>query len=548
MLLPVIVGGSTGGRNQSKLRPYVITASLGISLFLFTVLLKITSLLININPIYINYFSGIVIVLLGLISLFPQLWDNFQTKLGLSTASDKLLDKATEKEGFTGAILTGAALGPVFSSCSPTFVFLLTTVLREDIFVGVLNIIAYVIGLTLIMLLISLLGQRFTKSVRWAVDPHGLFKKIIAVIFILVGIAIITGLDKKIQSTFPSLPGVGQLESGLLKASTGEESITNNDGEILNVTARPAPEITGITEWINSNGETLKGLKGQVVLIDFWTYSCINCVRSAPYINEWYNKYKGDGFTVLGLHAPEFSFEKNVENVERAVRDNFKIEYPVGLDNNFATWDAYNNQFWPAKYLIDAEGNIRYFHAGEGDYLETEKAIQLLLEESGKTVNKDFSTTNVNQDEVGKPIEGQTPETYLGWSRQANFANKDQLKPNEITPYTLQSNLNEDFWTIEGDWEVRADFIICRSQNCKLNLNFRSKEVYFVATPGTASDKKISIRLNDEMASDSVQNSEVEITKDDIYHLVSLPEYKTDQKLSLEVKNGLQINVFTFGG
>jgi cytochrome c biogenesis protein CcdA len=175
MLLPIIIGGSASGND--KWRPYIITASLALSLFLFTILLKVSSLFINIDPVVINYISGVVIIFLGLISLFPDVWTNVQVKLGLSKRSDELLEQAEKKGGLLGAMLTGAALGPVFSSCSPTFVFLLSTVIREDLGVAITNMLAYIIGLAIIMLLVSLFGQSFTRKLGWAINPKGIFKR-----------------------------------------------------------------------------------------------------------------------------------------------------------------------------------------------------------------------------------------------------------------------------------------------------------------------------------------------------------------------------------
>jgi cytochrome c-type biogenesis protein len=190
MLLPVIIGGSVG--NGGRYRPYVITISLALSLFLFTILLKATSLLINIDPVFLKYFSGITVVFLGLISLFPEAWDTISAKFRLSSSSDGLLDKAKKKDGVLGAILTGAALGPVFSACSPTYVYILTTVLRQNLQDGLVNMLAYILGLSAIMLGVAVLGRKFIKSLKFAVNPQGIFKKTIAIIFILVGIAIIT--------------------------------------------------------------------------------------------------------------------------------------------------------------------------------------------------------------------------------------------------------------------------------------------------------------------------------------------------------------------
>ena len=261
MLLPVIIGGSAG--NDNKYRPYIITLSLALSLFIFTILLKATSLLINIDPTFLKYFSGITVIFLGLISLFPNTWDLISLRFKLSNTSEGFLNDAKNKKGLLGAVLTGVALGPVFSACSPTYVYILTTVLRQNFVDGLINIFAYIFGLSIIMLGAGLLGQRFIKKLRWAVNPKGIFKKIIAFIFILVGIAIITGFDKQLQSSFSPLSPVSKLEQNLLSKTQPQVATNNNNGQLLNV-IRPtqAPEIQGIDTWINSNGESLAKLKG----------------------------------------------------------------------------------------------------------------------------------------------------------------------------------------------------------------------------------------------------------------------------------------------
>lgn len=222
MLLPVIIGSSAGSTN--RLRPYIITISLATSLLLFTLILKVSSLLININPDFLKYFSGVTIILLGIVSLFPSIWENIQIKLGLSNQSDKLLEAAKQKEGILGAILTGAALGPVFSSCSPTYVFVLTTVLRENFETGIINILAYIFGLGLVMLGVGLLGRNLVKRLRWAVNPNGIFKRVIAVLFILVGIGILTGFDKQLQTYLVPYSPVNQVEQKLLQNSKGQKN------------------------------------------------------------------------------------------------------------------------------------------------------------------------------------------------------------------------------------------------------------------------------------------------------------------------------------
>lgn len=545
MLLPIIIGGSVGKGNQY--RPYIITASLAISLFLFTVLLKATSLLINIDPIILNYISGVIVIFLGLISLFPELWDRLTSKLNLSGNSDKLLLQAQKKEGVIGSILTGAALGPVFSACSPTYVYILTTVLRQDLTIGLINIFAYITGLALIMLGAGLLGRRFTNRMKWAVNPNGIFKKIIAVLFIIVGIAIISGFDKLIQSTLSPINPFNQLEKNILQ-NAKPSSIKTDNSKLFNVSpAISAPELRNISAWINSNGESIQKLKGKVVLIDFWTYSCVNCLRSAPYINNWYDKYRDQGLEVIGLHAPEFAFEKIKENVEKSVRETYKIKYPVGLDNDFSTWDDYKNQFWPAKYLIDKEGMIRYTHFGEGEYDKTELAIRELIKETGKSVDS-ITTDNNIVTENNKDL---TPETYLGWSRAVNFANTNELNNYGVNyNYNLVPELQKNNWSISGTWKIDKEDITSQDDNAKLVLNYNAKEVYIVAGSDLNSNVKItsnSKSLEDQKGDDVEKSSSIiTINNSKLYKLIK-HETITNSQIELIVPKGVKLNVFTFG-
>jgi cytochrome c-type biogenesis protein len=196
-LLPVIIGGSLG--SNSKYRPLIITASLAFSIILFTFLLKVTTLFVNLDPNFLKTFSGAIIVFFGLISLFPVVWEKITVRLGLSSGSDKLLEKAGEKEGVTGAILLGMSLGPVFSSCSPTYALIVATILPVDLTQGMLNILVYALGLSLVMFLIARFGRTFVQRFKWAANPSGWFKRGLGILFIIVGIAVITGFDKTAQ-------------------------------------------------------------------------------------------------------------------------------------------------------------------------------------------------------------------------------------------------------------------------------------------------------------------------------------------------------------
>ncbi len=388
-LLPVIVGNSAiPGQDKiiDRKKPYVIAISLAVSVIIFTVILKASTILIGVDPKVWLYISGGIVVLLGVAMLFPNLWVQVSNKLGLEHGSNKFLANASKHSGLYGQILTGAALGPVFSSCSPVYALVLATVLPISFSLGMVYIVAFAVGLGLALLIISLGGQRLASRLGWTANPNGWFRKGLAVVLIVVGIAIIGGYDKKFQTwVIEKLPfDITNIEEKLISIGIpSNENTEDTSGQKFNIEdPYQAPELKGIQDWINSEPQTLEKLKGKgkVVLVDFWTYSCINCIRTQPYLNAWHDKYKDKGLVILGIHAPEFAFEKVTKNVEEAVV-NAKIKYSVGLDNNFTTWNAYGNRFWPAKYIIDKNGLVRYTHFGEGKYEETEEIIQFLLEE-----------------------------------------------------------------------------------------------------------------------------------------------------------------------
>lgn len=543
-LLPVIIGGGIGG---SRWRPYIITFSLASSLVLFTIILKLTSLLININPDYIKYFSGIIIIFLGLISIFPEIWEKITVKLGLSQKSDNLLETANQKKGILGDVMTGFALGPVFSSCSPTYALALATVLQGKIIDGAINMFFYILGLVLVFLLISIFGRKLTKRLKFIVDPNGVFKKVLGVIFVIVGITITTGFDKKIELFVANnVFNITSVEQKLLNQTTAKTSSTKLIDPAI---AKQAPEIVGISDWINSQPLDMQKLKGKVVLVDFWTYSCINCQRTFPYLKNWNTKYKDDKFVILGLHAPEFAFEKKLENVQKASKE-FGLEYPIGLDNDFATWNNFNNNSWPAKYLIDKDGKIRYTHFGEGDYAETEKAIQDLIRENGvdpKVTDEskpDISILN----NINGPI---TPETYLGWSRSSNFANKTEIEFNQTKKYIAKNNLDKNEWTLGGNWIINNENIVSSGEDSKLTLNFGAKEVFIVAG-NDQGQGELNLKLNGKildqtMAGTDVQNSKVIINGDKLYKLIKLPQNTANQILEITASKGTRLNAFTFG-
>lgn len=545
-LLPIIVGGSVSGDAKDRKRPVIIAVSLGISLIFFTLLLKATSLLIDIPPQSIAYVSGGIIILLGIFTLFPSAYSKLSIKIGLESKAQKALGRGFQnKNQYIGPILTGAALGPVFSSCSPVYAYILATILPGSFSQAIALIIVYVIGLTLVLLLIGYYGQGFVAKVKFAANPRGWFQRTIAILFIITGLLIVSGLDKKFQVYVSQHTpfNFNQLSLNLLPDSN--KNI--DESKLFNVEAYDAPEFKNLGPWINSEPLTIEGLKGKVVMLDFWTYSCINCIRNNPYLEKWYQTYKDYGFTVVGAHAPEFAFEKNIENVRKAVNDQ-KLSYPTGLDNNFDTWNTYENQAWPTSYMIDATGKVRRIHEGEGKYKETEEAIRQLLIENGANLNMVEPVTDIDTPPV---TEQQTPETYLGYSRASNYVGKPALSGTPaIRTFELNPALESNRWSLGGMWETTTEKIIARG-NSTMTFKVSAKDVYLVA--GSATPMSIGLQLNGQpisatgKAGSDVKDSKVVVNQAKLYRLVDFKKLTKDQVLTLTVPDGVELNVYTFG-
>jgi thiol-disulfide isomerase/thioredoxin len=331
--------------------------------------------------------SASLILLLGWITIFPSVWEKISLKLKLSDSSNKLLNSASQKQGVFKDILTGVALGPVFTSCSPTYFLILATVLVESKVNGIIALLVYSFGLSVSLFLISYLGQKLVKKLKWAANPDGLFKKFLGLLFILVAIGIITGADKKIETKL--------LESGFFDITKVEQNLL----KITEDTPKAQPEtpiksqqssidypmfteLVSPDGYLNTDQEFLLEdyIGEKIILVQFMTYGCINCQRTFPYFNDWHEKYSQDGLLIVGIHTPEFDYERNQNNVKSALNQ-YNIKFPVVIDNDKETWRAYKNRFWPRRYLINHKGEVVYDHIGEGAYQETEDLIKEALKD-----------------------------------------------------------------------------------------------------------------------------------------------------------------------
>ncbi len=547
-LIPLIIGGSISGNSKQKSRPYIIAGSLAASIIIFTLVLKVSTSLVNLSPNFLLYASGGLVIALGLVSVFPELWEKLIIRLNWQAASQRFLGQSERNSGkYIGPILIGLALGPVFSSCSPTYAFILASVLPSNFLGGFIYLLTYVFALVIALLLVSLLGKKFISKLNWAVDTHGLFRRIIGVIFILIGIAIISGQEVRLETSLANhLPfDETHIESVLLakqhkSIATTLSNSGNGTKSVLNVKSTPAPQLAGLTNWINSGPLQLSQLHGKVVLVDFWTYSCVNCNRALPYVEKWYKTYQDKGLVVIGVHTPEFAFEHNPINVSNFVKST-GITYPVALDNNYDTWNAFQNNSWPADYLIDKDGNIRYISLGEGSYDVTERAIQQLLSIKHSIVSP-VSTVPITS--------AQTPETYFGTNRQSNYSGKPDLTNGSANFTQIPSDsLNQNNWTLNGKWQINSENITSRSSSSTLTFSFAAKDVYVVAGSSNNTPMNIKVGLSGgaegQFGSDD-QNGNLVVSGSRLYHITSLNNFGQGI-ITLTVPAGISLYTFTFG-
>lgn len=303
-----------------------------------------------------------------------------------------------------------------------------------------------------------------------------------------------------------------------------------------------AKEITTPNAFINTDGKPIKisdYVGKKVILVDFWTYSCINCVRTTPFLNAWWTKYKDNGLVIVGIHTPEFDFEKDYDNVKKATAD-LGIQFPVVIDNDFSTWTAYGNNYWPRKYLIDIDGYVVYDHIGEGAYDQTEKKIQELLEERSRVLNL---ANEMPEKDISKPtgvvtVEAQSPETYFGSLRNSTLANGDKGLMG-VQTFQYPEVVTKNLLYLSGKWDIRQEYAESQSNDSKIIFKYKAKKVYFVAS----SDEGIDVNLKiDGKAAGSVN-----IKDSGLYTLVS---HDTVEEHTLEItipEGKLKAFTFTFG-
>lgn len=558
-ILPIVLSSSIGG-NISKTRPIGIVTGFILSFTFFTLFLSTLVNLTGISADTLRFISVIIITVFGISLLIPQ----FQLLLEkLFSNLSRFTPQTQNKTGFLPGVLIGLSIGLLWTPCvGPILASVITLAITGTVTLNAFLItLAYSLGTAMPMFAIMIGGQTLLRKLPWLLNNSARIQKGFGIIMILTALAIANNYDRAFQTyilnVFPQYgTGLTKFEENTnitnalnnLKNNTNTKDINpskKNIGKptynILNPKGPSAPELIQGGIWLNSNPLTLSELKGKVVIIDFWTYSCINCQRTLPYLKKWFATYRNKGLVIIGVHSPEFEFEKSQNNLTQAIKD-FEIKYPVMQDNDFSTWRAYDNHFWPAKYIIDKDGYIRYTHFGEGAYDETEKIIQKLLLETGRS---DISIPIKNQPSKNYAL---TPESYLGYARINRLVSPEKLAKDTPSFYTSPPDLTDNALGLTGKWQIMSEYANPQN-NSSLLLNFEAQEVYLVMRVKDQKPGKLKVLIDGKtqyFGSDN-QNGIVTVTQDRLYKLIKLPNPgRHILKLEFQTDN-LEVYAFTFG-
>lgn len=532
-LLPIIL--SSAIKEKGHKRPLGITLGIMVSFMIFTLTISYLVSVFHIDANVLRLLAVIVLTVLGVTMVVPKLSLIFELLVGKLSGR---FQRRNTSNGFLSGFITGLSLGIVWSPCAgPILASIATLAATQQVSLQVVIVtLAYVTGVGIPLFVFAYGGQRIITGTRGLAQFTGRIQQVFGVFMIFTALSIYTNYDKVIQiKLLEAFPQFGQALNSFESNSLVTDQLNQLKGQSPTAPIGNAPEFVGISHWINVDTPlTKESLKGKVILIDFWTYTCINCIRTLPHVTGWYEKYKNEGFVVIGVHTPEFAFEKETENVKNAIKQ-YGITYPVAQDNDYKTWNAYQNQYWPAHYLIDAQGKIRYTHFGEGNYEETEQMIQMLLKENGKTTPTQLLELN---DETPQ-TRMLSPEAYLG-SKRMLYLSKVGNVDNGVQQFNLDSNLLQNMFTFGGTWAIQDEFAQTTTSSV-LEYNLVANKVFLVARP-TKGPGIINIYL------DNKEPKTLTVDKDNTYELIDLKDIVKEHHLRLEFPSSpLQLYAFTFG-
>jgi len=513
----------------------------------------------------------VLLALFGIALLFPAIAD--RATQPLVALGGRLSQSADSSGGFLPSLLLGVATGLLWAPCAgPVLGLILTGATLQGANVQTtLLLIAYAAGAATSLALALLIGGRVFAAMKRSLGAGEWVRRGLGALVLVAVAAIALGVDTN-YLTNVSLAQTSAVEQALIDKLRGPDNtamapaggaIQSNPSMMkANAPHESAgtlpvegtlPSLDGAVEWLNSKPLTAVALRGKVVLVDFWTYSCINCLRTIPYVRAWAEKYKDDGLVVIGVHTPEFAFEKQPANVRKALTD-LKIDYPVAIDNNYSIWRAFNNMYWPAHYFIDAQGRIRHHHFGEGEYAKSEEVIRQLLREAGKNVPEQRADVRGTGAEMAPDMANvKSPETYLGYDRAENFMSPGGAVRDESHDYAA-GVLKLNDWSLAGTWTVAPEHAALDAVGGAIRYRFHARDLHLVLGPGT-DGKPVRFKVTIDGASpgadhgvDTDVNGEGTVTGQRLYQLVRQQGAVRDRTFEVQFLDpGVQAFAFTFG-
>ena len=517
----------------------------------FTVLASFAAVggawLVKINE-YGRYVALFLLLLLGIALIWPALSDRLMRPF--VTLGGRLQQQADKQGTIRGELLLGVAVGFLWAPCGGPILGLVLTgaALSGANWFSAILLLVFAAGAATSLALALFAGGKILSLMKRGLGADQWIRRVLGIAVVAGVIVIAMGWDTRYLSNISSLNTTGT-EKKLI------EKLTIQPPARIVVGTSMMPPLSGATLWLNSPPLRSDMLRGKVVLVDFWTYSCINCLRTLPYLEAWDRKYRDQGLLIIGVHSPEFAFEKERRNVEQAIHD-LGIVYPVAMDNRFAIWNAFDNKAWPAHYLIDAKGRIRHRQSGEGAYDETERMIRDLLSEAhpGGQVRGDTLVKPVGAGVTAAASEVPgSPETYVGYGRQEDFASREPIRHDVAAQYSTPAALDVDQWALGGRWVVSEENAVSQSAGSSITYRFQGRDLHLVL--GSQGRKPVRFRITlDGAAPGADHGTDIDaqgngvIRKQRLYQLIRQTGTIKPRTFRIEfLDSGAVAFAFTFG-
>jgi cytochrome c biogenesis protein CcdA/thiol-disulfide isomerase/thioredoxin len=497
----------------------------------------------------------VLFALFGLTLLFSSLAERLSRPL--VQLGNRLSSNSDAGGSVLNSLLLGIGTGLLWAPCAGPILGLILTgaALQGASARTTLLLFSYAAGAATSLALALLAGGRIFAAMKRGLGVEEWIRRVLGVAVLAAVAAVAFGLDRGVLTRL-SLASTGGLEQRLLDrfhpAKQPQRIVLN---QTIDISDSATPDLSGATAWINSPPLSLQSLHGKVVLVDFWTYSCINCLRTLPYIKAWNEKYKDSGLVIIGVHTPEFPFEKDEANVRKAVKD-LGVTYPVPMDNDYKIWRSFNNEYWPADYFIDATGALRFHHFGEGAYDESEKWIRTLLEEANHAPIPEAATKVAasGAEAAADSRDVQSPETYIGYARADNFASPGGFHQNEPQEYPTPATLALNQWALGGNWKDEDQLATSLAEGDSISFRFHARDLHLVLGPG-ADGKPVRFRVTldgEAPGANHGMDTDAEgyglVTGDRLYQLIRQQGTIHDHTFRIEfLSPGVRAYSFTFG-